>query len=532
MNIEISNNSIDDVQSTRGLTLLRLLIKSAENRAKVKDKRGFRYEDILKLFSAYIFLVCGPILYVTLAENLALPSRSTILRIIHETKPVVDAECRSKELKIKLTESQSPLKVWISKDVTRCIGKVQYNPKTNELIGLVLPTDENSMPIACSFLADSIEQINAHHENNPLSTYLYVYMAQPLAVHSPSFCLSIFGTDNKFQSPDSWNRLKYIIEKVEEGIEVWGDASDGDSRLLKVYRIQAGLGLLPNFSRLNADLPENFLPGFHAKVLPNQIPIQDPTHVAGNLRNRALKPSIFLLMGNFVVSSAHLEMLMDYFTRDKHYLTEKDLSPKDKMNFRSVLRFCDPRVRKLLEDNNPASQGTQEYLKVMYNVTNSYLSKELSILDRIYYLWNSTFFLRYWRTCILENYDHQLQLKNNFITLNSYVCIEINAHGLLNMIFRCMENNDFTTFLTWFLGSQACESFFRDLRSMSTTLSTVVNVSVLEAMQKLRRNDLQEYITTQDFEKFGEKLFFPRTKHLHANYEELSKFFHSMINYQ
>lgn len=521
--IIVESTELHDIVNKQESTLLRMLIESARKRAESHGKNGNRYDHVLKLFSSYIFMVGGPILYDTLKENLPLPSRSQISRFIYDSRPIVEGEVRAEELKKELEERKLPLKVWISEDGTRCTGKVQYNPKTNELIGFVLPKDKNSMPIACSFQANSIEEIVKHHEENPLSTYLYVYMAQPLAEDSPAFCLTIFGTDNKFVAEDSLKRINYIIMCLEkQGIDAWGDSSDGDQRPLKVHRIQSELGLVaPDFSELRENLPRNFFPGFHAKVLPKIIPVQDPTHIAGTLRNRALKPSILLPIGKFVVSYAHSENLLDLFTRDKHCLTEKDFSPKDKMNFRSVLRFCDPLVQKLLHDNCPASEATQEYLKIMHYVIDSYLSKQLGILERLYRIWYSVYFLRYWRKWLSDN---GYSLQDNFISLNSYLCIEINAHALLNIIFKCLKNEDFESFLPCFFGSQACESLFRQLRSMSTTYSTVVNCSVLEALHKLRRIQLQEYVSVHQFHTDGEKLFFPRNKHLHAHYDEKSKY--------
>lgn len=234
--------------------------------------------------------------------------------------------------------------------------------------------------------------------------------------------------------------------------------------------------------------------------MPNQIPVQDPTHVAAKMRNRVTKPSIFLPISRFVVSAKFLEILLHQFTRAKHLLTEKDLSPKDKMNFKSVLRFCNPRLQKLLRENNPASKATEEYLKVMFYVTNAYISKELGIIQE-------------------EGY----KVSDNLKILNSYVCIEINAHALINITLKCMKGNNFTSFLPLIYGSQSNESFFRTLRSMSTTCFTIVNTSILEAMHKVRRIELQGNISVFNFEEQGERLFFPRTKQTYAHYEEFSK---------
>lgn len=60
-------------------TFLSMLVRCAE--AKTDYKKGrFSYENVLKQFSAYIFIVDGRILYETLAANLPLPSVSTVCR--------------------------------------------------------------------------------------------------------------------------------------------------------------------------------------------------------------------------------------------------------------------------------------------------------------------------------------------------------------------------------------------------------------------------------------------------------------------
>ena len=44
-------------------------------------------------------------------------------------------------------------------------------------------------------------------------------------------------------------------------------------------------------------------------------------------------------MGKFIISSAHLRILMELRSKDKHHLIEKDLTQKDKMNFAFVFEY-------------------------------------------------------------------------------------------------------------------------------------------------------------------------------------------------
>lgn len=69
-----------------------------------------------------------------------------------------------------------------------------------------------------------------------------------------------------------------------------------------------------------------------------------------------------------------------------------------------------------------------------------------------------------WRWWLLHNPNYTLV--NNFITLNTYVCIELNAHALIILLLTVREGGHGETFLPWKLGSQSCEKIFRATRSL------------------------------------------------------------------
>lgn len=229
-----------------------------------------------------------------------------------------------------------------------------------------------------------------------------------------------------------------------------GISSDGDSRLMKAMRNKTSIGTkTSSFEAISENLK---IPEFHAKVLPKFICTQDTVHIGGKLKSRLLKPSIIMPLGNFVISSGHLQTLINLVSKDKHLLTQSDLSSKDKMNFTSAKKISDPKIWSLLEKHVPGSEATRAYLQIMYYVLNSYLSQALSMEDRNYYIWYSVFFLRLWRAWM--NSVSEFSLQNNCITLNTYLCIEINAHSLLNDIFRCIKVNSCEQFIPWQYGSQ------------------------------------------------------------------------------
>lgn len=108
-----------------------------------------------------------------------------------------------------------PKNVWLSEDATGILSKVEYDPKTNQMIGLVLPIDfDSGMPIPFSFMARNAEEIDSNMQRTK-SCSVYVIMAQPLVENAPPFMLQLFGTDNKFRSRDVLQRWKFTSAELE-----------------------------------------------------------------------------------------------------------------------------------------------------------------------------------------------------------------------------------------------------------------------------------------------------------------------------
>lgn len=129
-----------------------------------------------------------------------------------------------------LEERSLPKYIWIGEDATRINGKIEYDSKTNNLIGFTLPLC-NGLPVVNSFEAISAKNIFDFFSSEQKANYAYVIMAQVLAEDAPSFCLSIFGTNNKFTADDVLKRWDAITKIANTyGITILGFCADGDSR--------------------------------------------------------------------------------------------------------------------------------------------------------------------------------------------------------------------------------------------------------------------------------------------------------------
>lgn len=160
----------------------------------------------------------------------------------------------------------------------------------------------------------------------------------------------------------------------------------------------------------------------------------------------------------------------------------------------------DQKVIDLMRNHVNGSQGTIQFLQIIRDVVSSYMERNLTPLQRVRKIWYSLFLIRIWREFILSRKN--TALKDNFISQNCYVCIEINAHSLVKCILYLKKIDKPELFLPYLFESQPCEAIFRQLRSMSPVNSTVTNCTVKEANSRISKIQFQNEImqtTSSDF---------------------------------
>lgn len=280
------------------------------------------------------------------------------------------------------------------------------------------------------------------------------------------------------------------------GIEVIGFSSDGDTRLLSAMKNRAKLDL--SFTRSPVD-------DFKIRYNPNPICVQDTIHIGTKLRNRLLNTSVLLTIGNEIATIAHIRALLNSSPKEIHGLVFSDICPEDRQNFASLQKIMEIRVLKALENHIANSKATIKYLQLCKDVTSSFIEEDLRPIERVYRIWHSLYFLRCWRKWIqsMKNYS----LAENFISLNAFTCIEINAHAVIDLILKLRSSQQQHLFRTQLFASQPCESIFRQMRSMGTANYTKINFTLNELLHMIARVEMMNKIiySTKDIE-------FPRNK--------------------
>lgn len=469
--------------------LLTKMLETAEMNA-TRPKQGYRYDDDYKRFVVYQRILSGRKGFQSLQLNAkgCLPSISTTNRYIHRLEhAVIEGELRSNGLVNYLNERNQKLFVVISEDATRVENRIQFDSRLNQLIGLVLPTNELSgMPVPFAYQAGTANEILQHLSNGgQTASFVNTIMAQPIGNtnNAAPFCLSVFGTDGRYTSENVSRRWKYASEELsQKDVCVLVVSSDSDPRYNAAMRMNSGLGIKSKFSMDGFFKGGNCEPPFYC---------QDFPHIGTKLRNFLLKTigNIKKIpVGDYFVKMEHLQKLMVACGKDKHLLNFTDLNPEDRQNFDSVLKICDKRIIDLLTQNIKGSNGTVMFLKIVADVIAAYMDRDLHPIERVEKMWRSVFLLRIWRHFILKRPG--LTLKDNFMSANCYYCIELNAHSIVHILNYLKLHNLTHLFTPHLFCSQPCENFYRQLRSLSTISSTVVNFTTKEILNRISRIQL------------------------------------------
>lgn len=142
-----TNNSITEV--------LKLLFEQS-------GKKKILYDERIKKLSIYLFQIGGKLCYETIQANFSLPSLTSVYRYMKSSASnIEEGQFRWKELEDYL-KKHNVQDVWLSEDATKITEKIQYNCKTNQLTGFVLPYDENGVPRQNIYQARYASEIQDH----------------------------------------------------------------------------------------------------------------------------------------------------------------------------------------------------------------------------------------------------------------------------------------------------------------------------------------------------------------------------------
>lgn len=378
-------------------------------RNKYTKPNGRRFTELEKDICAYQYLNSGKGHYTFWGRNMINISSKTLQTHIKEnTLDITEGIINVAGLKEYLIKNNFPLVVMLCEDGTRITPAVQYDYRTDGLRGLVAPLDDiTGLPEQGTFVASSPTKMADDIKTHRVANYGYVQVAVPLCKGAAPFVLFHMCTDNRFTTDDVLNRWKYEETLLAmEKIQVVANAADGDNRVVKGQKIRAGF---------NKERSSKWGEWFIVNDDPvDPLNFQDDTHTLNKMKNRLAHTEKQLdlqignleisnivicnintfehILGDFIITTEHLKVLVEKVGKDKHTLTMADIVTKDRMKFGPTLKFIRDETIQCLEDHVPGSDGTVLYLKTMRRLYRSLMVEDLTPLERVFEIWLENIF--------------------------------------------------------------------------------------------------------------------------------------------
>lgn len=298
-----------------------------ENASKNENgNKGNKFSAELKEISCYCYIRGGKHFYLFLSKNLILPELSTIRKFMsHDLNLVYEGQWRFDEIAEYIVRHNMKKEIGVFEDGTKINERVDYDVKSNSLLGLVSPIEASTgLPRAHYFDAKTADQINYAIKNHPRASYLQVILVQPNDKNAPALLLGYYGTNNKMTSNDVLNRYKFINREFKKrDIKVICHGSDGDSRFLCAQKRLINFGNPSSFS--NFKLAGNI----NSEV----FGMQDALHDGKKLCDRLYDKKTILIMGNRVATVSHLIIVFKKYHKSQHGLIRSDIDCTDHMNY-------------------------------------------------------------------------------------------------------------------------------------------------------------------------------------------------------
>ncbi|CAF1416682.1 unnamed protein product [Adineta steineri] len=496
-----------------------------------RSPNNFRYCDSVLRFATCLFIVAGIYAYEYIRINLKflLPSIQTI-KNIYNRNPYLEAKFRYEESKTYLESIQCNY-IFLSEDCSAIIPRIEYDSYSNTFNGFVTPIIDG-IPLENYFSCKTYDELKLLFETTSRANLVNVHLMQPICskyynVIPSASVLAAYGTDNKLTSMDILKRWLMMYQQFySRNIRVVGFSTDGDPKYLRAMRLSSNFFVKTQTLNVSNDklsftinIPDNWSSWFFLNSTQLLLYMQDGIHLCTKTRNRLLSKKTQLKMGLYEGSIQHLQQLIKTTNKIDHNLSNSDLNVHDKQNFSSCQRISDDKVLNLLFLYDKY-KATYNYLLMLNLMITAYTLPNISLLDRIYYAWIILFYVRLWRIWLYvtkKNSKSSIrksktkEKKNNFITSNALISIEMNAHYLIYLYLLIEEKilPQSASKSIHLFSSQACENIFRDTRSLSGTYSTRINFTIKQFLNRIDKLNALTELKQFELNNTDQKIIFP-----------------------
>lgn len=211
-----------NLNSTSESKLLDELTKH-ENQNRHLPKNGRRYSTYMKDMMLYFFINMGPLSYLDMKANFpnSIPSLRSTQDRLKTCEGMKEGVFEFDRIAEKMEQRNEPKFVVVAEDDTKIVERLRYDSKHDELVGLMLPIDENGIPIPGSFKFRSLSEVLKFYKEHKMSSYAKLMTVRSLHIDTPTYYLCFYGTRGSDNHQHVKARWEFVQREFKlRGIEV------------------------------------------------------------------------------------------------------------------------------------------------------------------------------------------------------------------------------------------------------------------------------------------------------------------------
>jgi hypothetical protein len=343
---------------------------------------------------------------------------------------------------------------------------------------------------------DGYENIETAKDTMVVSTYARVVMINPLHERLPALTCLLVGTCLRFTEKDyvlpQWKQLQILFDKHVRSVvgPLIGHASDGDARRRKAFRrSMLSKDVEVGQRRYGLDRADFTHTGLVANGIPTGIMDQDFLHNFKKLVNCFDNPQKSLTIGNLGIAHINDLKVLQAATNVVHGVRDADLCRNgfDKTDVPSAQRIVSKKVITILEariklgDNT--LRATLTYIKLCRLYLNLFLSRKMTLRERIKSAGYIVTYLRTWRLWVMDS-EHLDQAKH-CPPRETCQDVILSCHMVVLLMMAQRDIKKGTNVLLKRTGSDCVEALFSSLGSWILNMRNYKLQSARQTIQSL-----------------------------------------------
>ncbi|GES74758.1 hypothetical protein GLOIN_2v1772310 [Rhizophagus clarus] len=357
---------------------------------------------------------------------------------------------------------------------------LRYSPQLGCIVGSTLPNDQTKVNV----YGDIPKIINNIKNQMAIAKDVRAYILQVPSPKFPPVVIALIPNNLKDTADDISMLHRKLIQEIAPRLQLYILSIGSDGAIVE-FQAQEKILAIQTPEQLSIH-DDNLNIHFSCPIFNNVGPIirvQDPKHVKKTARNALMSGARLLTFGN---SSARYSHFLNLIGRYDSILYRNDVIKLDRQDDAAAYRtFCSSNLRQCLTADykiQPEMDGFFIYLFVIGEIVDSYLNRDVTLIERIRMAMTGFFFLHLWKfhiKTLAQKYPDFININQNFLADQTFSILISLCQSMVLLVKAHRGYYPQIPLIPWMHGSEPCEHFFGVARQINSDFSFAEIIQML-----------------------------------------------------